>query len=116
EQAMQIACAVAGYTPAQAEILWRNLAKKNPEKVANEKKRFIATAVSKKRTAPDKAAEVFDFLSINVEYGFIKAHAVSWALIAYQSAWLKTNYPEEFVHALVMSGKIHEDWDEEEWP
>ncbi len=98
EQVLQIARTVAGYSLGQADILRKAMGKKKPEVMVKEKKRFVAGAVD--RGCPATTAEgIFDLLIPFAGYGFNKAHATSYAVLAYQTAYLKSNYPAEFMAA-----------------
>jgi len=107
EQAMLIVSTVAGYSLAQADLLRRVLGRRRPEEVTNEKERFVTTAVVRGFNR-NKAEEVFEYLFKYVEYSFNKSHAVAYALISYQSAWLKANYPDEFFKAVVIINRENE--------
>ncbi len=115
EQAMLIINAVAGYSFDRADSLRRKLGRLRPKEVKIEKDSFVAASVERGMNR-GKAEEVFEYLFESVEYSFLKSHAVAYALIAYQSAWLKANYPDEFDTAVEMSGMRHGNWDEEELP
>lgn len=100
EQRMQIIQTVAGYRLGQADKLRRVLGRKDAAEVKKSKKYFLAGA-EYLNFPRNKAGEVFELLcSEYAEYGFNKTHAVAYALIAYQSAWLKTHYPDEFAAAV----------------
>ena len=105
----------AGYSLDRADSLIRKLGRRRPKEVKIEKESFVAASVER-RINRGKAEEVFEYLFKSVEYSFLKSHAVAYALIAYQSAWLKANYPDEFDTAVEMSGMRHGNWDEEELP
>ena len=105
EQVMEIAQVMAGYSLGQADLLRRAMGKKIPEEMAKERPKFIAGA--KARGVPDrKAGEVFDLLEKFANYGFNKSHAAAYALVSYQTAWLKANHPAEYM-AAVMNCDIH---------
>ncbi|MBS9715774.1 DNA polymerase III subunit alpha [Pseudohalocynthiibacter aestuariivivens] len=105
EQVMQIAQVMGGYTLGGADLLRRAMGKKIKEAMDAERPKFEAGAkangVDKK-----KASEVFDLLEKFANYGFNKSHAAAYAVVSYQTAWLKTNYPVEFM-AGVMNCDIH---------
>ncbi len=105
EQVMQIAQVMAGYSLGGADLLRRAMGKKIAEEMAKERPKFIegaaANGVDRK-----KASEVFDLLEKFANYGFNKSHAAAYALVSYQTAWLKANYPVEFM-AGVMNCDIH---------
>jgi DNA polymerase III subunit alpha len=105
EQVMQIAQVMAGYSLGGADLLRRAMGKKIAAEMAKERPKFEAGAmqngVSKK-----KASEVFDLLEKFANYGFNKSHAAAYAVVSYQTAWLKANHPVEFM-AGVMNCDIH---------
>ncbi|HVM84380.1 MAG TPA: DNA polymerase III subunit alpha [Candidatus Binatia bacterium] len=98
EQVMQIAQVLAGYSLGGADVLRRAMGKKIREEMEAQRKTFIDGAVGKGVKA-DKAGEIFDLVNKFAGYGFNKSHAAAYALVAYQTAWLKTNYPVEFFAA-----------------
>jgi DNA polymerase III subunit alpha len=98
EQVLQIAQVFAGYTLGQADILRRAMGKKIKEEMAAERARFTDGAV-KKGIDAKQASYVFDLVDKFAGYGFNKAHSAGYALVAYQTAWLKANYPVEFFAA-----------------
>jgi len=98
EQVMKIAQEMAGYSLGGADILRRAMGKKKPEEMA--KQRAIFEEGSKEREVPaDVAKEVFDLMEYFAAYGFNKSHSAAYALIAYQTAWLKAHYPSQFMAA-----------------
>lgn len=98
EQVMEIARTVAGYSLGQADILRRAMGKKKKEVMGKEKAKFIEGAV--KNGFNKKDAEVlFDKLIPFAEYGFNKSHAAAYAILAYKTAYLKANYPAQFMAA-----------------
>ncbi|OGR32770.1 MAG: DNA polymerase III subunit alpha [Desulfuromonadales bacterium GWC2_61_20] len=100
EQVMQIAQTLAGYSLGGADLLRRAMGKKDPAVMAKEKVPFLDGA--KKLGFDQKKAEgVFDLMAKFAEYGFNKSHSAAYALIAYQTAYLKTHYPVEFMAALL---------------
>ena len=105
EQVMQIAQVMAGYSLGGADLLRRAMGKKIAEEMAKERPKFekgaMANGVDKK-----KASEVFDLLEKFANYGFNKSHAAAYAVVSYQTAWLKANHPVEFM-AGVMNCDIH---------
>jgi DNA polymerase-3 subunit alpha len=105
EQVMQIAQVMAGYSLGGADLLRRAMGKKIAAEMAKERPKFIAGAVAN-GVSPEKAGEVFDLLEKFANYGFNKSHAAAYALVSYQTAWLKANHPVEFM-AAVMDGDIH---------
>ncbi len=98
EQVMQIAQVMAGYSLGGADLLRRAMGKKKPEEMAKERVKFEAGA-EKNGIAPRVASSIFDLMEKFAEYGFNKSHSAAYALIAYQTAWLKTHYPAEFMAA-----------------
>ncbi len=105
EQVMQIAQVMAGYTLGGADMLRRAMGKKIAEEMARERPKFLAGA-QKNGVDKQKANEVFDLLEKFANYGFNKSHAAAYAVVSYQTAWLKANYPVEFM-AGVMNCDIH---------
>lgn len=100
EQVMQIARELAGYTLGQADMLRRAMGKKKADEMARHRAIFIEGATKKGHPA-DKAGMIFDLMEKFAEYGFNKSHSAAYALITYQTAYLKTYYPEEFMAALL---------------
>jgi len=100
DQVLLIVQAFAGYTLGQADIFRKAMGKKIPEVMKRERQHFIAGA-KKKGFSKELAAEVFDLIEPFAGYAFNKAHSVSYAMIAYQTAYLKANYPAEFMSALL---------------
>jgi DNA polymerase-3 subunit alpha len=98
EQVMQIAQIVAGYSLGKADILRRAMGKKDMEKMVKEKASFIAGAVAKGYTEK-KADEIFELLVPFAGYGFNKSHAAAYSVLAYKTAYLKANFPSEFMAA-----------------
>jgi len=98
EQVMQIAQEMAGYTLGGADLLRRAMGKKIKAEMDAQRKTFVEGAVA--RAVPEaKASEVFDQMAKFAGYGFNKSHAAAYALVAYQTAYLKANYPVEFMAA-----------------
>lgn len=100
EQILQIANLMAGYTLGEADILRRAIGKKKKKLLDENKKRFIEQSVVKGYTK-EVAEKVWGFIEAFANYGFNKAHAASYAMIAYQTAYLKANYPVEYMAALM---------------
>jgi DNA polymerase-3 subunit alpha len=98
EQVMQIAQTLAGFTAGEADILRRAMGKKKRAELEKQKEKFISGAV-KNGIKKDVANYVFTKIEPFADYGFNKSHAVAYALIAYQTAFLKTYYKEEFIAA-----------------
>jgi len=100
EQVMQISRTLAGYSLGRADLLRRAMGKKDPVVMAKEKEPFLAGAKAQ-GIDPKKAEAIFDQMAKFAEYGFNKSHSAAYALIAYQTAWLKAHYPVEFMAALL---------------
>ena len=103
EQVMQAAQALAGYTLGGADLLRRAMSKKKAEEMAKEGEKFVKGAAAKNKIPNAKAESIFDLLDKFSGYGFNKSHAAAYGLIAYQTAYLKANYPVEFMAALLSS-------------
>src|SRR5271169_3208859 len=102
EQVMQIANCLAGYSLGEADLLRRAMGKKDPEAMAKQRERFVRGATE--RGFPAKKIEkLFDLMEQFAGYGFNKSHSAAYALLAYQTAYLKTHYPVEFMAALLTS-------------
>lgn len=102
EQVMQIAQVLGGCSMGDADILRRAMGKKDPEEMAAQRERFVEGA-HKKRIDPQRATEIFDQMETFARYGFNKSHSAAYALVSYQTAYLKTHYPVEFLSALMTS-------------
>ena len=98
EQVMQIAQILSGYSLGEADLLRRAMGKKKPEEMAMQKDRFVSGATQRGVEA-ELADRIFELVSEFAGYGFNKSHAAAYAVIAYQTAWLKANYPVEFMAA-----------------
>tara|TARA_B100001121_G_scaffold660_1_gene593 strand:- start:1127 stop:3400 length:2274 start_codon:yes stop_codon:yes gene_type:complete len=98
EQVMQIAQKLSGFTAGQADILRRAMGKKKRSELEKQKQNFIAGAVNK-GISKDVAAGIFLKIEPFAEYGFNKSHAAAYAIISYQTAFLKNYYPKEFIAA-----------------
>lgn len=105
EQVMQIAQVLAGYTLGEADILRRAMGKKQPEEMVKQRTVF-AEGAQAKGVDPRLATKIFDLVEKFAGYGFNKSHSAAYALIAYQTAWLKTHYPAEFM-AATLSSELH---------
>lgn len=97
---MQIARSLAGYSLGGADLLRRAMGKKDPAVMAKEKVPFLAGA-KEQGIDPKKAEAIFDLMAKFAEYGFNKSHSAAYALVAYQTAYLKAHYPVEFLAALL---------------
>lgn len=102
EQVMRIASSLAHFTLEDADNLRRAMAKKDSSEMEKQKKKFLEGA-KKSRISPKKAEKIFDQMETFGRYGFNKSHSAAYALIAYQTAYLKTHYPIEFMAALLTS-------------
>ncbi len=102
EQVMKIASALASYTMAEADGLRKAMGKKIVAMMAEHRERFVKGAVQNGH-AEDKAKALFDLMEKFGGYGFNKSHSAAYALIAYQTAFLKAHYPVEFIAALLTS-------------
>ncbi len=102
DQVLFIVQALAGYSLGQADIFRKAMGKKIPEVMKKERRNFIAGA-KKSGFSTEVASEVFALIEPFAGYAFNKAHSVSYALIAYQTAYLKANYPAEYITALLIT-------------
>lgn len=102
EQVMQIAQVLAGYSLGSADILRRAMGKKKPEEMAFQREIFCKGAVENQVTL-EVATYIFDLMEKFAGYGFNKSHSASYALIAYQTAWLKAHYPAAYMAAVLSS-------------
>ena len=100
EQVMQIAQILAGYSLGGADLLRRAMGKKIKQEMAKQREIFVAGA-DERGVAKKQANDIFDLVDKFAGYGFNKSHAAAYALIAYQTAYLKANYPVEFMAALM---------------
>ena len=102
EQVMQIANRLASFSLGEADLLRRAMGKKKKEEMAAQRAKFLAGC--QKNSIPDKKAiRIFDLMEEFAGYGFNKSHSCAYALLAYQTAYLKTHYPVEFMAALLTS-------------
>jgi DNA polymerase-3 subunit alpha len=104
EQVMQIAQVLAGYTLGGADMLRRAMGKKKAEEMQQQRTIFTDGAVAN-QVEPSTATYIFDLMEKFAGYGFNKSHSAAYALVSYQTAWLKTHYPSEFM-AAVMSADM----------
>jgi DNA polymerase-3 subunit alpha len=100
EQVMQIAQLLAGYSLGDADILRRAMGKKKPEEMAKQRLVFVEGA-TERGLSHGKANDIFDQMETFAGYGFNKSHSAAYALIAYQTAWLKAHYPAAFMAAVL---------------
>jgi len=98
EQVMQIAQILAGYSLGEADLLRRAMGKKKKEEMEQQRARFISGA-AEKGVGADQAGAIFDLVDKFAGYGFNKSHAAAYAVVSYQTAWLKANAPVEFFAA-----------------
>ncbi|WDI31196.1 DNA polymerase III subunit alpha [Hyphococcus flavus] len=108
EQVMQIAQILSGYSLGEADLLRRAMGKKKKEEMDRQRKRFIDGAKDNDVPAA-KASSIFDLVQKFAGYGFNKSHAAAYAYIAYQTAWLKANYPAEFLAASMSLDRANTD-------
>ncbi|MHB8539483.1 MAG: DNA polymerase III subunit alpha [Candidatus Acidiferrales bacterium] len=102
EQVMQIANRLAGFSLGEADILRRAMGKKKREEMAAQKEKFLSGCAARKVPAK-KAEKIFDLMAEFAGYGFNKSHSCAYALLAYQTAYLKAHFPVEFTAALLTS-------------
>ncbi len=100
EQVMRIAHDLAGFTLGQADMLRRAMGKKKPEEMEKQKESFVSGSVQRGIPA-EKAKKLFDLMAKFAEYGFNKSHSAAYAYVAYQTAYLKTHFPVEFMAAMM---------------
>jgi DNA polymerase-3 subunit alpha len=100
EQVMQIAQVLAGYSLGGADLLRRAMGKKKPEEMAKQRKIFVKGA-TERQVEEKTAAYIFDLMEKFAEYGFNKSHSAAYALVSYQTAWLKAHYPAAFMAAVL---------------
>ncbi|MEY2506103.1 MAG: polymerase subunit alpha [Verrucomicrobiota bacterium] len=101
EQVMAAASRLAGYSLGQADLLRRAMGKKDREKMAKERANFIEGCARENKIPEKKANTIFDLLEKFAGYGFNKSHSAAYGLISYQTAYLKANYPVEFMAGLL---------------
>jgi len=102
EQVMQIAQILAGYTLGGADLLRRAMGKKKPEEMAKQRSVFVSGAVAR-GVREAQATHIFDLMEKFAGYGFNKSHSAAYALLSYQTAWLKAHYPAAFMAAVLSS-------------
>lgn len=113
EQVMQMAQVLAGYSLGSADLLRRAMGKKKPEEMAKQRAVFVVGAKKYSDVDAELAGQIFDYMEKFASYGFNKSHSAAYALISYQTAWLKTHFAPEFLAAMLSSdmdrtGKIVE--------
>lgn len=106
EQVQKAANLLAGYSLGQADLLRRAMGKKDKSKMAIEREKFVAGCLEANKIAAKKANKIFDTLEKFAGYGFNKSHSCAYGLITYQTAYLKANYPVEFMSG-VLSNEIN---------
>lgn len=108
EQVMRISSELAGFTLGEADMLRRAMGKKKPEIIAGFRSQFVEGAV-KNGVDENTAGQIFDLMEYFAGYGFNKSHSAAYALVSYQTAYLKANYPLQFMAALLTSVKDNTD-------
>ncbi len=108
EQVMQSAQVLAGYSLGGADLLRRAMGKKKPEEMAKQRSIFLEGA-HKNGLHPDQAGAIFDLMEKFAEYGFNKSHSAAYALVSYQTAYLKAHYPQFFMAAVLTADMDHTD-------
>ena len=101
EQVMECARVIGGYTLGGADMLRRAMGKKDAEAMAKERVKFVEGAGRLHKISEAKANEIFDLLNKFAQYGFNKSHSAAYAVVAYQTAYLKANYPVQFMAAVL---------------
>ncbi|MBN1282161.1 MAG: DNA polymerase III subunit alpha [Proteobacteria bacterium] len=104
EQVMKIANLLASYSLGEADLLRRAMGKKKPEEMQKQRERFVTGSVAG-GLAKAKAEQIFDLMAKFADYGFNKSHSAAYAMVAYQTAYLKARHPTEFMAALLTSEK-----------
>jgi DNA polymerase-3 subunit alpha len=108
EQVMQISSDLAGFSMAKADTLRKAMGKKKPEVIAKMRESFVQGA-AERQVDPKTAASIFDLMENFAGYGFNKSHSAAYALIAYQTAYFKANYPVALLAALLTSVRSNSD-------
>ncbi len=108
EQVMQCAQVLAGYSLGGADLLRRAMGKKKPEEMAKQREIFLAGA-SRNSIDVHQAGAIFDLMEKFAEYGFNKSHSAAYALVSYQTAYLKAHHPQEFMAAVLTADMDHTD-------
>lgn len=106
EQVMKVASTIAGYSLGESDILRRAMGKKKVEVMAEQRQIFL-TKANERNFDPKKAGQLFDLMEYFAGYGFNKSHAGAYSLITYQTAFLKANYPAEFMACLISLEATH---------
>jgi DNA polymerase-3 subunit alpha len=102
EQVMQIAQVLAGYSLGGADLLRRAMGKKKAEEMAKQRETFVKGSVER-RVEPETASYIFDLMEKFAGYGFNRSHSAAYALLSYQTTWLKAHYPAAFMAAVLSS-------------
>jgi DNA polymerase-3 subunit alpha len=102
EQVMRIASVMGGFSLGEADLVRRAMGKKKPEVLAAMRQQFVQGALAQ-GVEPDIAGQVFDLMEYFSGYGFNKSHSAAYALVVYQTAYFKANYPQEYMAALLTS-------------
>jgi len=102
EQVMQTAQLIAGYTLGEADILRKAMGKKQVEEMLKQRNKFVEGAKKEHQLTDEKAVEIFEMMEKFAQYGFVRAHATAYAIVAYQTAYLKTHYPAEYMSAVLI--------------
>src|SRR4051812_31980561 len=100
EQVMRIAAVLAGFTMGQSDVLRKAMGKKDPKVMAKQREAFVTGAIGR-GVNEKKATKIFDLMEFFAGYGFNKSHSTTYAWVAYQTAYLKANYPSHFMAALL---------------
>jgi len=108
EQVMQIAQVLSGYTLGGADLLRRAMGKKKPEEMAKQRAIFVSGAENN-QVSRETATYIFDLMEKFAGYGFNKSHSATYAVLTYQTAWLKAHYPAAFMAAVLSSDMAHTD-------
>ncbi len=101
EQIMQTAQIIAGYSLGGADLLRRAMGKKDKEKMAKERVKFVEGALKINQIPEKKSNEIFDIMERFAEYGFNRSHSAAYSVVAFQTAYLKANYPAEYMAAVL---------------
>ncbi len=109
EQVMQATQLLAGYSLGKADLLRRAMGKKKVEEMAKQREDFVKGCHEKNQISKTKANQIFDLLEKFAGYGFNKSHAAAYAIVAYQTAYLKANYPVEFFCAMMTNDMANTD-------
>lgn len=109
DQVLEIARQFAGFSYAEADILRKAVGKKIRKLLVEQRDKFVSGAMENKNIKKDTAKKVWDFIEPFARYGFNRAHAACYAMIAYQTAYLKANWPSEFMAALLTSDEGNTD-------